>query len=293
MALLNRGHSAHVMRSLLELEAFAPIADNLRSVSEELATSDAVTFLIPPSPTGAVASAFLEAAMLDTGIAYHRRFAPRQVSSPCIEIVEGKASDMPAECRLNPINLSLTPFFSVGLRGHDGAPHRGILSTVAQAAALAELISPDGKRTRSLRPWLLAGNWWGDALDQGYDPVYSSLRDHLREEGVVRVVPLPEVESPNLSGLKELDKEREVSTRESWPSLDAEGKAHAISTLVMPQVLSDKTATSRLEELVWHRIIVSNSAIDLHSNMTTLRSQWDGSPSTSAEMIESLLANTL
>jgi hypothetical protein len=101
------------------------------------------------------------------------------------------------------------------------------------------------------------------------------------------------VESPNLSGLKELDKEREVSTRESWPSLDAEGKAHAISTLVMPQVLSDKTATSRLEELVWHRIIVSNSAIDLHSNMTTLRSQWDGSPSTSAEMIESLLANTL
>jgi hypothetical protein len=164
---------------------------------------------------------------------------------------------------------------------------------VAQAAALAELISPDGKRTRSLRPWLLAGNWWGDALDQGYDPVYSSLRDHLREEGVVRVVPLPEVESPNLSGLKELDKEREVSTRESWPSLDAEGKAHAISTLVMPQVLSDKTATSRLEELVWHRIIVSNSAIDLHSNMTTLRSQWDGSPSTSAEMIESLLANTL
>jgi len=290
---LNRGHSAHFMRSLLELEAFAPIADNLRAVSVELVSSDAVTFLIPPSPTGAVASAFLEAAMLDAGIPYRRRFAPRQVSSPYIEIAEGKASDKPAECSLNPISLSLTPFFSVGLRGHDGSPHRGILSTVAQAAALAELIAPDGKRTRRLRPWLLAGNWWGDALDQGYDPVYSSLRDHLRDEGSVRIVPLPEVESPDLSRLKQLDREREASTRESWPSLDSEGKAQALSTLVMPQVLSDKTATSRLEELVWHRIIVSNSVIDLHTKMTTIRSQWDGSHSTSSEMIDSLLANTL
>ncbi len=290
---MNGGHSAHVMRSLLELEAFAPIADNLRGISAELATSDTVTLLVPPSPTGAVTSALLEAALLDAGIPYRRRFSPRQVSPPCIEIEEGKATDMPTECRPNPISLKLAPFFTVGLRGSDGNPQRGILSTVAQAAALAELIAPDGKRTRRLRPWLLAGNWWGDALDQGYDPVYSSLRDHLREEGLVRIVPLPEVKSPNLANLKHLDKEREVSTRESWSSLDADGKAEALSVLVMPEVISDKTSTSRLEELVWHRIIVNNSDIDLHSNMTTIRSRWDGSTSTSAEMVESLLANSI
>ena len=289
---MNRGHSAHNVRSLLDLEAFAPIADNLRAVSEKLLRSSTVSILIPPSITGVVASAILEAAMLDAGVPYRRRFSPRKVSPPYIVISEKESSEKELTSPNNPISMTLSPFFSVGLRGVDGEPHRGIISPVAQVAALAELLAPGGKRTRSLRPWLIAGNWWGDSIDQGYDPIYSCLRDHLREEGSIRIVPLPEVESPDLSELDKLDKERELGTRETWSELDAEGRAKALSTLIMPQVISNKPSTSRLEELTWHRIIITNSDNDLHSIMRDFSIKWDGSQSSSNQLIESLISNS-
>lgn len=288
-ALLNLAHSAQYVRTLLDLEAFAPISANLRSVSERLADSSTVSILIPSSITGAIASAILEAAMLDAEIPYRRRFSPRKVSPPCIVISE-KISENDQKSSIDPISLNISPIFSVGLRGFDGDPKRGMLSAVAQAAGLAELIAPGGNRTRNLRPWLLAGNWLGDSIDQGYDPIYSSLRNHLREEGSIRVVPLPEVDSPDLSELSQLDKEREESTRETWSALDADAKAEAMSTLVLPEVISDKISTTRLEELVWHRIIISNSDNDLHSIISQISGVFDGTTSSINQLIDQLIS---
>ncbi len=279
------------MRSLLELEAFATIAVNLQEYATSMSQSDTITLIIPPSPDGAVSSAFLEAALLDAEISYRRRFSPRSASPPFIEVKDGDALDKPLTQKPN--QIVITPLFATGVRGHEGAAHRGVLSTVAQAAALAELIAPDGKRLRSLRPWLLAGNWWAGALDQGYDPVYSALRDHLHQEGSVRIVPLPEIESPDMTGLKQVDLDTEASTRETWSALDVDGKANALSTLVLPQVLSDKPSTARLEELVWHRIKLADSDNDLHTRMVTARAMWDGTPKAASDLIDAILSKAV
>ncbi|MBO58057.1 MAG: hypothetical protein CMA77_03565 [Euryarchaeota archaeon] len=280
------------MRSLLGLEAFAPIADELRSVSEKLLESSTVSILIPSSLTGVVASAILEAAMLDAEIPYRRRFSPRQVSPPCIIISEDIISERELDPSIDSISLDLAPLFSVGLRGLDGEPKRGVLSPVSQVAGLAELVAPDGKRTRRLRPFLLAGNWWADSIDQGYDPIYSTLLNHLREEGSIRVLPLPEVETPDLSELSGLDKEREVSTRETWSVLDADSKAEAMSKLVLPLVIAEKISITRLEELVWRRIKISHSDRDLHSILVEIQNRFDGTQSSINVLIEQLIANS-
>ena len=121
------------MRSLLELEAFAAIAENLQAYATSISQSDTITLIIPPSPEGAVSSAFLEAALLDSEIPYRRRFSPRSASPPYIEVKDGDALDKPTTHQPN--QFVITPLFATGVRGHDGVAHRGVLSTEAQAAA--------------------------------------------------------------------------------------------------------------------------------------------------------------
>ena len=281
------------MRSLLELEAFATISDNLQAIAKSIDKSEHLTLLVPPSPTGAAASAQLEAALLDSEIPYRRQFTPREASPPCIEITEGEAKDGPVPFSNESMNAKLSPMFAIGVRGHDGAAHRGVLSPVAQAAALAELISPDGKRLRKIRPWLLAGNWWASGLDQGYDPIYSALRDHLKEEGGVRILPLPEVDNPDMTRLSKIDSERDTTTREAWPAMDLDDKANALSTLILPQVVSENPSTARLEELIWHRVKISSSGKDLHSSMVAARSMWDGSPKSTADLVDAIVSDSI
>lgn len=277
------------MRSLLEVEPLAALADNLRTVADALPDSGSVTLLSSPTLEGAFALAQLEAAMLDADLPYRRRFLPREATGSCIEIGEGSARGEPISVTKSPLKLRLVPLTVVALHGHDGAAHKGTLSPVAQAAALAEAIAPDGERVRSLRPWALTGNWCSGGLDQGYDPVYSRLRDHLREEGSIRVVALPEVETPDLSALPGLDPKRLASTRTSWQSLDMEQRADALAALALPLVLQSSPATARLEELLWHRILIAGSESDLHSTLSKLENDWVETPATASALIDQLI----
>ena len=122
-----------------------------------------------------------------------------------------------------------------------------------------------------LRPWLLAGNWLSDALDTSYDPVYSRLRDHLRDEGAFRVVPIPSVSEPDATLLPTIDAERLSATKDSWSGLDEHQRAEALSEIAAPEVFSGTLGTARLEELVWHRLVVSNRPRDLHSQFAALQ----------------------
>ncbi len=281
------------MRSLLELEPLAALADNLRTIANALPTAGCVTLLAPATLEGALALAQLEAALLDANLPYRRRFLPREASGSCIEIGEGSARPEPISVTNSPLRIRLVPLTVVALHGHDGASHKGTLSPVAQAAALAEALVPDGERVRRLRPWVISGNWCSSGLDQGYDPVYSRLRDHLREEGSIRVVSLPEVKQPDLSALPALDNERLASTRTSWKSLDMEQRADSLSALALPQVLQTSPPTARLEELLWHRVVVGGSASDLQSNIAQLSDEWDGTPAGTAAIIDKLLGGAI
>ena len=106
-------------------------------------------------------------------------------------------------------------------------------------------------------------------------------------------MPIPEIENPDMTGLKQIDLEIEASTRETWSALDVGAKANALSTLVLPQVLSEKPSTARLEELVWHRIKLADSESDLHTRMVAARAMWDGTPKAASVLIDSILSKAV
>ena len=73
-----------------------------------------------------------------------------------------------------------------------GAKHRtfsGAIDPVLQAAALAALIAPNGRRVRKLRPFISMGLWSRSALETNMDPIHTTVLNHLKEEGTLRIIP--------------------------------------------------------------------------------------------------------
>lgn len=262
------------MHSLLETEPFQSLAPVLRAAAGALRSNSPVTLCAETTTVGALALAHLEASLLDAGIAYRRRVPPRDGQASSVIISEESPQTEPKPLESEPFRLILSPLTVHALYSHDGSSHSGTLSPVAQAAALAAEIAPDGRRVRMLRPWLIAGNWHSDALDNSYDPVYSRLRDHLRDEGAFRVVPLPSVSEPDDTLLPDIDDEMLSATKDSWSVLDEQQRAEALSEIAAPEVFGGSLGTARLEELVWHRLVVSNRPRDMHSQFAALQTRF-------------------
>ncbi len=267
------------MHSLLETEPFEMLAPVLQAAASGLRSNSPINLEAEATVVGALALSHIEAALLDAEIPYRRRIPSRdgQASSTII-ITEDSSQEEPNPLESEPFRLNLTPLIVQALHSHDGKSHSGTLSPVAQAAALAAEIAPDGRRVRMLRPWVLAGNWLSDALDTSYDPVYSRLRDHLRDEGTFRVVPLPSVTKSDAALLPEIDEERLSATKDSWQGMDEQQRAEALSEIAAPEVFSGSLGTARLEELIWHRLMVSNRPCDLHSQLSSLQTAFSENP---------------
>ena len=152
------------------------------------------------------ASALLEGALLDAGIPYQRRLreSPQPTKGPCIVIGEDTVSLLPA-ISTNPLCIHLAPVEVDALLSSGGEVRKGVMSTVALSAALGYSISAGGSMTRLLMPWTLAGNWLSEGMEHTYDPVYTILRDFLSGEGLIRVVPLPEVPEINPDSMPGVD----------------------------------------------------------------------------------------
>ncbi len=239
-------------------------------------SSGTTTLVAPLTLSGTIGLAHIEAAMVDSALPYNRRFLPRVPAegTDSIRLDDGDATSAPQPLGTDPLSLRITPITVNALTGHRGDPRTGRMSPVAIAAAFAECIAPSGQRVRRLRPWSVAGNWLHPALDQTYDPVYTSLRDHLRDEGSVRIVPLPEVPDPVPSSIPGIDEYGLDALRVRWPSLDLEGRARSLSHLVRPVLGATLPSTARLEELGWHRILATDWARDLASQLHLAKRLW-------------------
>lgn len=259
---------------LSDLALFAPVREQLREAALKLRTAgDAVTLLAPLDPTGVIGLALIEGACLDAGIPYTRRFLPRP--APAARPLIRLSSD-PTEAGWDAeqLHLTLAPVQVEALVGSGGDTRLGSLHPVAQASALAQLIAADGKKTRMLRPWALAGNWLSDGMAHTYDPVYTVLRDALAAAAVIRVVPLPEVDAPFAPLLPKVEPIALEAIRDRWSHLDLEGRAQALSHLSKAQLLEDTPSTARLEELVWHRVLGLGWDVDLASQLEALHLLW-------------------
>ncbi|MEE3269868.1 MAG: hypothetical protein VX204_01990 [Candidatus Thermoplasmatota archaeon] len=271
------------MQTLLGAEPLSEVADLISTAADSIRTSSGpILLLAAPSLQGALAIAPIEAALLDSGLPYRRRFRLEAPTNPPWIHILGPGDYSGLRLSNNPFSLSISGSVVDGLSGHQGDYRKGPLTAVAQAHALAEAISPQGPRTRRLMPWAISGNWLHSALDTTYDPVFSALRDTLVEFGAIRVIPLPEVPHPNTTHNSWIDAEALAAVSSRWKSLDLEGRARALSHLMRPGLSRSTPSTARMEEIGWHCVMGPGWSTDLAGQIAAAAAFWKRNAATVA-----------
>lgn len=218
----------------------------------------------------------LEAAMLDRGLPYRRalsastHFLPSTERLPpdvapgelrCVVLDEEEAHpSLPSAA--GPLHRFVSVGASVDL-GREQRPRTGALSPALLCALVAEQMAPAGPRVRRVRPWALLAQWGRGALDASYDPWYTVLRDHLCEEGSLRVVSLADVETMPSSLPDGLSASLLNRLRKAWPRMDHEARARGFSEAVLPALRRTNVASARLEEMIWHRPVLPGQSLDV------------------------------
>jgi len=242
-----------------------------------------------PNLEGSLSLAPIEAALLDAGIPYKRRFTQSDPDySPFIQISDGLDTTI-----TDSSGLSLSTTIVDGLRGRLGDFRKGPLSSVAQAHVLAMTLNPNSHRLRRMRPWILSGNWINGALDTTYDPVYSSLRDHLSAEGSIRVIPVTEVPNIHFNNYSWIERSDIEEATRAWANSELENRERIMGNLTRPVLNSRSPSTARVEELLWHCVLGSGWESDLASQISTAQSKWeDFTPIKASSIVADSLVST-
>lgn len=275
------------MNDLLESAPFEDAKVYLQSICEMIKSASMVYLNAPCDLEGVLAISHLEAACIDLDIRYSRRLVKSKQHIP-------HGENQVVDVKKDGLTISIEPFedtwkcsdltigeyvkilpLSVSVRmGSKKSERIGALDTVSQCAAIAAKIAPNGARVRRLRPFAISGQWLRDSLDNTFDPIHSSIRDILRDEGSVSVVALPEVPVSAQGMIPNLSETMLKRLRNRWAKMDFESRGQAISELALPS-LSDKViSTPRLEELFWHRLIIGGDEQDLYSQIHLAKLDW-------------------
>ena len=275
------------MRDLLSSPFVQPVSDKLQADLECIKSSELIHLHAPANLEGLLAIGQLEAACLDAGIKYRRRFylpkhhRPRDelldISSPSsgVNVVIASEEETWQVDDLTDVDgINFVPLATSVQMGSQHRIHHGSLDCVIQCAAIAALLAPNGRRVRKLRPYLSLGLWLRGALDTTLDPIHSAALLHLKEEGSVRIVPLPEVIQPRQGMIPHLPERRLMKLQKAWPGMNVDERKQALSELILPCLTDSSLSTPRLEELVWKRMLVGEEKIDLASQAYALREGW-------------------
>ncbi len=267
------------MRTLADEEIFSPVVEILRSVASMVRSGKRITLSATDTTLiSSLAMAPVEAALLDEGIPYSRIITdgPESKSaglhSPFI-LFDPSLDEFSFDSDISALVIGGDVPTTAHL-GQQGKGRNGVLTPAAISHALAQLISPTGKRVRRMRPWSISGNWIHPSMDTTYDPVYTTLRDLLEGEGTISVVPLPEVPMLEKSTRPWIDEGDLAAVKERWPHLDVEGRARAISHLMRPGLTSSTPSTSRFEELGWNCILAPSWDYDLADQIRKASLLW-------------------
>ena len=260
------------MEPLIEQDIFSPVRDSIQIFTNDaISRRQPILLVSEPNLEGSLSLAPIEAALLDAGIPYKRRFSQEDPDySPFIRISDGMG-----KTTTDSSGLALSTTIVDGLRGRLGDFRKGPLSSVAQAHVLAMSLNPHSPRLRRMRPWILSGNWIYGALETTYDPVYSSLRDHLSTEGSIRVIPVTEVPNLNFNNYSWLERSEIEDACSKWNNLELENREIIMGNLARPVLNSSMPSTARVEELLWHCVLGSGWESDLASQISMAQSNWE------------------
>ena len=273
------------MNNLLQSSIFSSLEGDLKEIAIKISNAKVVQLMAPADLEGVLSLAQLESAFLDNSKNYRRRvLAPRRNVSrgftddlPNVEglIVHLDCSHEPqTKFEINENYIRILPQEVTVTFPGSTKEHNGVVECVAICAAIAEILSPEGTRVRKQRPMAYSGSWLRGAADSNYDPVMSLLRDHLDKEGSLDIIPLPEVEMPNVGMVPGFSKMMLNRLSRAWKDMDLDERSSAISELVLPALRIDGISTMRLEELIWHRAIVSGSEVDIASQLYLAGNVW-------------------
>ena len=275
------------MRDLLASPLFSTAVPAFREHARRLHEADVVHLSAPACLSGVLAMGQLEAACLDLGIKYSRRFFPakhhlprdEQVSHPSpktgLSIVLDVEEETWEENELKEHEwIQIVPIKTRLEMGSKHRLHSGALDGVIQAAALAASLAPNGRRVRKLRPYIGTGLWLRGALDTSFDPVHTAVVQHLKDEGTVRMVSLPEVTNPTTDMIPGLSERQLKRLSRVWSTMDVDQRTQALSELVLPCMANSSLSTPRLEELIWHRMLVGDQPQDIASQLYGVKQMW-------------------
>ena len=278
------------MEPLIEQDIFSSVREPIQIFANDaISRRQSIMLVSKPNLEGSLSLAPIEAALLDAGIPYKRRFTQDDPDhSPFIRISNGMDTT-----KTDSSGLSLSTTIVDGLRGRLGDFRKGPLSAVAQAHVLAMSINPNSHRLRRMRPWILSGNWINGALETTYDPVYSSLRDHLSTEGSIRVIPVTEVTNPHFNNYSWLERSEIEEATSKWANSELETREIIMGSLARPVLNSRLPSTARVEELLWHCVLGPGWESDLASQISMAQSNWENfTPIKAASIVADSLVNS-
>ena len=275
------------MRDLLATPMFVSSKTMLEAHGLAIKSAEMVHLSAPATPEGVLAIGQLEAAFLDIGIRYRRRlFTPRHhlprdappawsvEANGLTVVLDVEEATWSVDERPSAEHIHLVPLMTTVEMGAKHRAFSGAIDPVLQAAALAAFIAPNGRRVRKLRSFMSLGLWSRSALETNMDPIHTTVLNHLKEEGTLRVVPLPEVPSPAVGMMPGLSERQLKRLAKVWPTMDVEQRSMAISELLLPCLTHPELSTPRLEELTWHRMLVGDDATDLASQLYATKQAW-------------------
>ena len=270
------------MKDLRTAPFFASLDDVIdRAVS--FLQSESLMLVTTADLQSILALGFLESALLDREISYSRRIMP-----PNSHIPPDEQDFVPPQDDKNILfidawnrfessseNVLILASKPVEVEFHRSTTkRRGRIDVVLQASAIGSSFSPNGARTQRCRPYSGCGQWMMESLDTTMDPIHTMIRDFLRDEGSIQVLPLPEINEPSVAMMPLASPRRLKRLQKIWAELDATSRSQALSEYALPLLSSEGISTARLEELIWKRMRIPNESTDLASTLHQHASNW-------------------
>ena len=264
----------------------APLFASLNDVINDAVTflqSDPLLLVTTADLTSVLALGFLESALLDRGISYSRRILP-----PNSHIPPDEVDLVPKQSGVNilfidpwnRVETSMENAFIIAPKPvevefrNSPTSRRGRVDAVLQCAVIASVLAMNGSRTKRCRPYAGCGQWLMESLDTTIDPIHTIVRDFLRDEGTIQVLPLPEIPDASVAMMPLASPRRLKRLQKLWTEMDAPTRAQALSEFSLPLLSSEGLSTARLEELIWKRMRIPNESTDLGTSLYRLTKAW-------------------
>ena len=277
------------MEPLVIFPFLSEIYPNLVQIKNDILSSESVTLVSEPKLGQLLSLSFLEASFLDKGILYHRKvvenlndFSTDEKNLCIFFSEENDLTNSGIYLKSQEIKINM---------GERNTSRIGKLDIVGISGCLALMIG--GERVKKLLALILAGNWLNSNLDYTYDPVFTSLRDSLKENGLISIVSIVDVQEPDLIELPGIDSVELNLLREDWKKIDLVEQSKRLSELVKP-LLTTSIGVARLEELIWHRIINLEWDSDLASQCSRAQRELNSSTNklvSASRLIDEIIMN--